>query len=292
MSHKAAFISILGRPNAGKSTLMNLLLGEKLCIITPKAQTTRHRIKGILSRENLQLIFSDTPGIIDPAYKLHEAMMSDVDESIKDADLFLVLFTPETNLNETEWVTKLSTQNKPLIILLNKVDTMDQPSAEKRLEEIRSKFEKATVMPFSALHAFNKNELIQLLESLSPEHPPYFAPNELTDRNERFFVAEILREQILLHYEKEIPYSVEVVINEFKDKPNITSIRATLYVMRDSQKAILIGKNGQALKKTGTAARLKMEKFLDRKVFLDLTVKVQSNWRDNDNLLKQFGYKK
>lgn len=297
MNHKAGYVNILGKPNAGKSSLMNAILGEKLSIITAKAQTTRHRILGILNTEDVQLIFSDTPGIVKPIYKLHEKMMGVVEESLKDGDIFLLVVDAtdkESSEPDSELLKKVHEKLRkvivPVIIAINKIDLINQEKLESIAGVLKTKFPQATIYPISALHKFNIDNLYQRLIDLLPESPPFYDKEDISDKPTRFFVAEMIREKILTHYEKEIPYSVEVVINSFKEEPTITKIQADIFVMRDSQKPIIIGQGGKAIKKLGTAARFEIEKFLKKKVFLELFVKIKKDWRDNDINLKSFGY--
>jgi GTP-binding protein Era len=297
MGHKAGYVNILGKPNAGKSTLMNALLGERLSIVTAKAQTTRHRILGIYNDENHQVIFSDSPGIIEPAYKLQEKMMEQVQESLTDADVFLlVLDSTDTDALSKGGDTFLSIINQlqktdtPLVVALNKIDNLSQEEVQAFGKKIRTMFPKAEILAISALHQFNTSELFQTILNLLPEHPPYFDKDDLSDKNLRFFASEIIREKIFENYSQEIPYSTHVVIQSFKEEPTITRIRAEIWVERDSQKGILIGQQGKALKKTGTAARLALEKFLNTKVFLELFVKVKKDWRADEETLKRLGY--
>jgi GTP-binding protein Era len=289
MSHKAGFVSIIGKPNVGKSTLMNALIGEKLSITNPKAQTTRHRILGIWNDKDHQIVFSDTPGILDPAYKLQENMMTAVDSSIKDADVLLYLVEPEEPFNEG-LIEQLNNVKCPIILVLNKVDLSNQEQVESRLIDWRDKLPIAEFLPTSALHLFNTKELLQLMTPHLPIHPPYYDKEELTDRSVRFFVSEIIREKILKHYKKEIPYSVEVTVTDYTEEDRMDRIEATIFVERESQKMIVIGRNGQAIKRMGTDARRHIENFIKKKVYLDLTVKVRKDWRSNDRDLKEFGY--
>ena len=297
MNHKAGYVNILGKPNAGKSSLMNAMLDEKLSIITAKAQTTRHRILGIMNTEDVQLIFSDTPGIVKPIYKLHEKMMVVIEESLKDGDIFLLVVDAsdkESSGADSELLkkvhTKLQKVTVPVLIAINKIDLINQEKLESIAQVIKTTFPQAEVFPVSALHKFNIDNLYQRLIDLLPENPPFYDKEDISDKPMKFFVAEMIREKILTHYEKEIPYSVEVVINTFKEEPTITKIQADIFVMRDSQKPIIIGQGGQAIKKLGTAARFEIEKFLDKKVFLELFVKIKKDWRDDDRNLKSFGY--
>jgi GTP-binding protein Era len=293
MSHKAGYVNIIGRPNVGKSTLMNHWVGEKLSIITPKAQTTRHRILGIVNDEEHQIVFSDTPGIIfDPINKLHVSMNSAVEESMADADVLVFLVEPGEKPESLAPITeKLKQINSPKILLLNKCDTLhDSPEAMKKLQEWNELGIFERIFPVSALKGDGTKEALQYLFSVLPESPPYFPKDQLTDRNERFFCTEIIREKILLNYQREIPYSVQVEIEAFQEKPDITVVKAIIFTERESQKIILIGKKGDALKKVGTEARRDMEIFLGKKVFLELKVKVRENWRDDSTTLKRFGY--
>ena len=291
MSTKAGFIALIGKPNAGKSTLLNAILGQKLAITTPKAQTTRHRILGMAIHKNCQLVFSDTPGIIDPKYKLQEYMMDSVSGSLKDADVLVVLVDPADDELPPELAPEIEKRDTPKIVVINKVDGYPQDRIQERVEYWREKLNPKAVIPVSALHNFNIEALKDQLVDLCPEHPYFYPEDQLTDKSERFFVAEIIREKILILYRNEIPYSTEVDIEEFKDEETIVKIKAMIYVERNSQKRILIGKGGLALKKTGTEARKDIEKFLGKKVFLSTFIKVRENWRKNDIQLKRFGYK-
>ncbi|MFH1005148.1 MAG: GTPase Era [Bacteroidota bacterium] len=289
--HKSGFVNIIGKPNVGKSTLMNVFLGEKLSIITPKAQTTRHRIRGILNGEDYQIVYSDTPGIIKPYYKLHNAMMNFVNEALDDADI--ILFVTEINDKnpiDEKTLYKIKKIKCPVLILINKIDKGNQELLENKVEKWKSIFSSAEVIPVSALKKFNTDYILKRIIDILPESPPYFPKDELSDKSQRFFISEIIREKIFLLYKQEIPYSVEVVVEEFKEEEKIIRIRAIIYVIRESQKGILIGKGGSALKKTGTEARIDMEIFLNKKVFLELFVKIEKDWRDNNKPLKRFGY--
>ncbi|WP_028980696.1 GTPase Era [Sporocytophaga myxococcoides] len=291
-SHKAGFVSIVGKPNVGKSTLMNALIGERLSIITSKAQTTRHRIMGILNGEDFQIVYSDTPGILNPQYELHKAMMGFVTGSLQDADV--VLFVTDIYEKEEEVfeiTEKIKKMDAPIIVIVNKVDQIkSQDELKEKLNYWSTVFPAKEVLPVSALEKFNLELLFNTILEHMPVHPPYYGKDELTDRPERFFAAEILREKILLNYKKEVPYSCEVIISEFKEKDDLISIRADILVERDSQKGILIGHKGAALKKTGTQARQEMEKFFAKKVFLEQHVKVEPEWRTKADKLKRFGY--
>ncbi len=288
--HQSGFVAIVGKPNAGKSTLLNTLLGQDLSIVTPKAQTTRHRIRGVLTAENYQLIFSDTPGIITPGYKLHERMMSFVQSAFADADVILLVLDAADNHFDAERFLKLNTTNRKLVVALNKIDLSSQEEVEKIIENLNNTLHPDAIVPISAKEKFGGEMLVNALLKFIPEAPPYFEKDMLTDRNERFFASEIIREKIFLQYDKEIPYSIEVAIEEFKDLPNIVRIRSYIFVERESQKAILLGKNGAAIKKLGMAARKKIETMVGKKVFLELTVKIRDDWRNNEQQLTNFGY--
>ena len=290
--HKSGFINIIGNPNVGKSTLMNNLIGEKLSIITSKAQTTRHRILGIVNGDNFQLIFSDTPGIIKPSYELQNSMMDFVKSALEDADVILYMVEiGEKSIKDSEVHNKIQSAKIPTIILLNKIDLSNQEDIENEINIWSNKYPNADIYPISALNNFNTEKVINRIIDLIPESPAYFPKDQLTDKPERFFVNEKLREKILLYYNKEIPYSVEVMTEEFKDEESIIKIRSIILVERESQKGIIIGHKGVALKKIGTKARIDLEKFFGKKVFVELHVKVSKNWRSNPNQLKKFGYK-
>jgi GTP-binding protein Era len=290
MQHKSGFVNIIGNPNAGKSTLMNALVDDQLSIITPKAQTTRHRIIGILNDENYQIVFSDTPGLVNPHYKLQESMMSGVRSALQDADVFILLSDLGEEFKNQEIIEKIKLSNVPIILLLNKIDLSNQDDIAKKIDEWKEKLPTAQILPVSALHKFNMDTVVSMILDRLPESPPFYPKDEVSDRNLRFFVSEIIREKILLFYQKEIPYSVEVVVESYEESETIDKIRALIYVERESQKAIIIGNKGAALKKVGKEARLKMEKFLGKQVFLELFVKVMKDWRDNEKILKRFGY--
>ena len=291
MSHKSGFVNIIGSPNVGKSTLMNQLVGEKLSIITSKMQTTRHRIMGMVNEEDYQIVFSDTPGIIDPAYKLHENMMKFVTEALKDADVVMMVTDiyekPEKIEDRIKQVSKLEV---PVILLVNKIDQSDQKSLESIIENWKSLLPNAQILPISALHNMSLQFIMPKLLEWLPENPPYFDKEQLTNKNMRFFVSEIIREKILLLYQKEVPYSCEVVVEEYKEEEKITRIRANIMVSRNSQKAIVIGHQGKKIKKLGTDARLDIESFIMKKVHLELYVKLDKDWRDKDQKLKKYGY--
>ncbi len=291
-SFKAGYINIFGNPNAGKSTLLNALLGERLAIVTPKAQTTRTRMLGILNEPGYQMIFSDTPGIIEPKYALQETMMNSVKEALEDADVALLIVVPgEREAKNKEIFEAIVSADIPLIIAVNKVDTITQEEAISDAEYWKSVAPRAEVWLISALHGFNVIELKNRLRELLPVHPPYFETDQLTDKSERFIVSEVIREKILLHYREEIPYACEVVVEEFKEEGDLIRIRATIIVERDSQKSILIGKGGSALKRVGTEARFALEHFFLKKIFLELFVKVDQDWRFDAKKLRRYGYR-
>ncbi|MBN1986957.1 MAG: GTPase Era [Prolixibacteraceae bacterium] len=291
MVHKAGFVNIIGNPNVGKSTIMNALVGEKLSIITQKMQTTRHRIKGIVSGDDFQIVYSDTPGILKPSYKLQETMMKFVDSALIDADIILfvtdVIEKPDKN---PEYIEKIRKSNMPVIVLINKIDLSNQENVLKLFDYWTGIFPGANVYPISAQEKFNIEPIFDRILELLPEAPAYFSKDELTDRNERFFMQEIVREKILLNYQKEIPYSVEVEVEEFKETEKIINVRCIIYVSRDSQKGIIIGHQGQMLKIVGTQARKDAEEFFNKKIYLELLVKVAKDWREKDKQLKNFGY--
>jgi GTPase len=291
MNHRSGFVNILGNPNVGKSTIMNALVGEKLSIITAKAQTTRHRIMGIVNGEDFQIVYSDTPGILRPQYKLQETMMNFVNSALSDADMILyVTDVMERSANEGEYIDKIKESGIPVIIAINKVDLTTQTDLEKVVESWHVAFPDSPVIPMSGLRKFNLDSLLNAILAKLPEAPPYFPKDQLTDKYERFFASEIIREKILINYKKEIPYSVEIEIEGFKDEKNIIKIRALIHVTRDSQKGIIIGHKGSMLKRVGTEARHDMEDFFRKKVFLELYVKVTKDWRDKPLVLKRFGY--
>lgn len=291
MAHKAGFVNIIGNPNVGKSTIMNALVGEKISIITSKMQTTRHRIKGIVSGDDFQIVYSDTPGILQPHYRLQETMMKFVDAALEDADVILyvtdVIENPEKNQSYIDRIRKIDV---PLLVLVNKIDLSNQEQVLKLYDFWTKTFPSATVMPVSAKEKFNIAPLFDRIMEWLPEGPAYFPKEELTDRNERFFVQEIIREKILLYYQKEIPYAVEIEVEEFKDEGKLIRMRAVVYVARESQKGIIIGHQGKAIKKVGSEARKDAEEFFGKKIFLELYVKVAKDWREKDAQLKRFGY--
>ena len=289
--HRSSFVNIIGNPNVGKSSLTNSLLGHKLSIITSKAQTTRHRILAILNEENYQLVISDTPGIIKPAHKLHETMMDFISLTTEDADILLyVVEYKDHTLKDEKLFSKIKKINVPVILVINKIDLIDQDKLNDELDFWKLKLPNAEIWPISVKESFNIDKLLERLVELSPESPPFFPKDQLTDRNERFFVNEIIREKILLNYKKEVPYSVEVLTEEFKEDENIIRIRSIIHVERPTQKGILIGHKGSAIKNLGTVSRIDLEKFFSKKVFLDLHVKVNKNWRSDESKLKKFGY--
>jgi GTP-binding protein Era len=289
MPHHSGFVSIVGKPNVGKSTLMNKLVGENLSIITAKAQTTRHRIMGILNGEDFQIVYSDTPGILEPKYDLHHAMMSYVQVSLEDADVILLVVEPEDKYDESIHA-RFGDLTVPVILIINKSDLCKGSQLDDKLGYWKSKLRLADAIGVSAKTGANVGAILPMIKKFLPEHPGYFPKDTLTDRYERFFAAEIIREKIFLNYEQEIPYSCEVGIESFKDEEKILRISAMIYVERDSQKGIVIGKAGSSLKKVGTDARKDMEKFFNKKVFLETRVKVAENWRKQKNRLRQFGY--
>jgi len=291
MEHKAGYVNIIGNPNVGKSTLMNALIGERLSIITPKAQTTRHRILGIVNDEQHQIVFSDTPGVMNPAYKLQENMMDFVHGAFQDADILLYMVeTGEKGLKDEKLFERLKNTDLPILLMLNKIDRVEQDFVKEQILFWKELLPNAEIHPISALNKFNLDLVMTRIKALLPVSPPYFEKDALTDKSERFFVSETIREKILKYYKKEIPYSVEIEVEEFFDEEDIIKIRAIIFVARESQKGIIIGHKGRALKKVGTLARRDMETFFQKKIFLDLYVKVNKDWRDDDKQLKRFGY--
>jgi len=292
MAHKSGFVNIIGNPNVGKSTIMNALVGEKLSIITSKTQTTRHRIMGIVNGDNFQIVYSDTPGILKPKYKLQESMMTFVNIALTDADVILyVTDVTDPLITQSEYTDRIKRSGVPVIIAVNKIDLSNQSDLEKITVAWKSFFNNSPVIPVSALKKFNLDTLLNAIFSRLPEGEPYFPKDQLTDKHERFFASEIIREKILLNYQKEIPYSVEIEIESFKAEEKITKIRALIHVERESQKGIIIGHKGAKLKKTGTEARKDMEDFFGCKIFLELYVRVTKEWRDRPLVLKRFGYR-
>lgn len=290
IEHKSGFVSIIGKPNVGKSTLMNRLVGEKLSIITSKAQTTRHRIMGILSGENFQIIYSDTPGLLNPQYNLQQSMMRFVSSSLEDADLILFVTDIYEKYENEPFIERLKNAGVPLVLVMNKIDLAKGSQAEDKMEYWRNILEPQHQIMISALDGTNIDHLFSLILENMPAHPAYFPKDELTDKPERFFASEILREKILDNYKKEVPYSCEVVIEEFLEDDTLIKMRAIIYVERTTQRAILLGHKGERIKKTGTEARLDMEAFFGKKVFLEQYIKVEPNWRSNDKKLNRFGY--
>ncbi len=289
--HKAGFVNIVGNPNVGKSTLMNVLVGEKVSIATFKAQTTRHRIMGIYNSEDVQIVFSDTPGVLKPNYKLQESMLNFSESALIDADILLYVtdMVEQIDKNE-EFVSKVNRLEIPILLLINKIDLSNQEDLTKRVEALQALVPKAEIIPISALAKFNVDYVMKRILALLPDSPPYFDKDQLTDKPARFFVTEIIREKILLYYDKEIPYSVEVVVDSFKEDEKRIVIHATIYVERDSQKGIIIGKQGLTLRKVGSEARRDLEKFFGKTIFLETFVKVDKNWRNSDKELRNFGY--
>ena len=291
MKHRSAFINIIGNPNVGKSSLVNLFLDEKLSIISSKAQTTRHRIFCILNNKNYQFVFSDTPGIIKPMNKLHESMMNFVESSYNDADIILyVVDSSQTKFLNEDLTLKLKSLKIPIVIVVNKIDLIDENTLELVVKDIKEKFNDSAIYPVSVKENFNVKTILDKLEELSPISPPFFPKDQITDKPERFFVNEIIREKILNFYKKEIPYSVEVVTKSFKPSSKILKIDSTIYVERSSQKGIVIGHKGKSLTEIGKKARLELEDFFNKKVFLELRVKVSKNWKSSNTSLKRFGY--
>lgn len=291
MAHKSGFVNIVGSPNVGKSTLMNRLIGEKLSIVTSKAQTTRHRILGIVNDEDHQIVFSDTPGVVNSAYKLHDNMMEYVNTSIKDADVLIFVTEPkESEMNHRETLEKIKNVKVPVLCLINKMDLSDQEGVRERINYWQEQLPNAKIFPISALHGFGIDGVWEEIKAHIPESPPYFDKEEISDRPMRFFISEIIREKIFIHCQKEIPYACQVEIEEYKEEPDITRIRALIIVERNSQKGIVIGKGGEMLKRIGKEARKEMERFIDRKVFLETYVKVDKDWRSSDQKLRKYGY--
>jgi GTPase len=292
MDHKAGFVNILGNPNVGKSTIMNSLVGEKLSIVTPKVQTTRHRIMGIVNGDDFQIVYSDTPGILNPRYRLQESMMGFVNSALTDADMIMyVSDVTEKEPWKGEYMNRIRESGVAVIVVVNKIDLSNQSSLENIVSNWLEVFPASPVIPVSATEGFNMKALLDTILGKLPVSPPYFPKDQLTDKYERFFASEIIREKILFNYRKEIPYSVEVEIESFKDEEKILRISATIHVVRDTQKGIIIGHKGSMLKKVGTEARIEMEDFFRKKVFLELRVKVTKDWREKPASLKRFGYR-
>lgn len=290
--HKSGYVNIIGSPNVGKSTLMNQLVGEKISIVTSKAQTTRHRILGIVNEEDYQVVFSDTPGVVNSSYKLHDAMMSFVNTSLIDADIILFITDPfEKETNHTETLEKIKLSKVPVVCMINKIDLVDQKDVTVQIDYWQKQLPEAIVFPISALHIFNIEKIWDTILDLLPINPPYYGKDDLTDRPLKFFIAELIREKIFEYYKKEVPYSCEVEVESYKDEEEIVKIRAIIHVERDSQRMIIIGRGGHMLKRIGTSARKDMERFLGKKVYLETYVKVDKDWRSNDSKLKKFGYK-
>ena len=289
--HKAGFVNIVGNPNVGKSTLMNLLVGERISIATFKAQTTRHRIMGILNTDEMQIVFSDTPGVLKPNYKLQESMLNFSESALADADVLLyvtdVVEKPDKNI---EFIEKVRKMQVPILLLINKIDLSNQDSLVKCVEEWHELIPQAEIIPISAISKFGVDVVMKRIKDLLPDSPPYFDKDQWTDKPARFFVTEIIREKILLYYDKEIPYAVEVVVEQFKEEAKSIHINAVIYVERDSQKGIIIGKQGKALKKVSIEARKTLEKFFQKSIYLETFVKVDKDWRSSDKELKNFGY--
>lgn len=291
MMHKAGFVNIIGNPNVGKSTLMNAFVGEKLSIITSKAQTTRHRILGIVNGDNFQVVLSDTPGIIKPAYELQSSMMDFVKSAFDDADILIYMVEiGEKELKDEAFFNKITNSKIPVLLLLNKIDNSNQEQLEEQAALWQQKVPNAEFFPISALEGFNVKEVFNRIIELLPESPPFYPKDQLTDKPERFFVNETIREKILMHYKKEIPYAVEVETEEFFEEENIIRMRSVIMVERETQKGIIIGHKGSALKRVGVEARKDLEQFFGKQVHLELYVKVNKNWRSNQNQLKRFGY--
>lgn len=291
MEHKAGFVNILGNPNVGKSTIMNALVGERISIITSKSQTTRHRIMGIVNNDDFQIVYSDTPGILKPNYELQKSMMRFAGTALSDADILVyVCDVYETIDKNKEFIEKLKEADVPIILIINKIDLSNQEKVIELHNYWTKELPKAEILPMSATKKFNIDVLFDKILQYLPEHAPYFPKDQLTDRPVRFFISEIIREKILLNYQKEIPYSTEVVVEEYHEEDDIVNIRALIYVVRDSQKAIIIGKQGSAIKKTGIQARKDIEQFINKHIYLKLLVKVKKDWRNNEGSLKNFGY--
>ena len=290
--HKAGFVNIVGNPNVGKSTLMNALVGEKLSIITSKAQTTRHRIMGIVNGEDFQIVYSDTPGVLKPNYKLQEDMLDFSLSALKDADLILYVTDVVENAEKNQsFIDKVIKNPAPIILVINKIDLSDQKKLEELVEKWQKLIPRAEIIPISAQNNFNIDYLLKRIKELLPDSPPFFDKDQMTDKPARFFVTEIIREKILKNYDREIPYSVEVVVESFKESDKQININTVIYVERDSQKGIIIGKGGSMLKKVGMEARKDIEEFFQKKIYLEMFVKVEKDWRNKDKILKNFGYK-
>ncbi len=287
---KSGFVNIIGNPNVGKSTLMNALVGERLSIITSKAQTTRKRVMGIVNGDDFQIVYTDTPGIVNPANKLHEQMMGFIGSALQDADLFLLVTEVGESFKNRHVLQQVVDSDTPVLLVINKIDLSDQATIQERIAYWQAEIPRAIIIPCSATEGFNVGKIFDTVLELLPEHPAYFPDGELTDRTMRFFVSEIVREKILLYYQKEIPYSCEVVVENYEEKDGIDNIACLIYVERESQKAILIGHQGKAIKKLGTEARRDIEEFTGKKCFLTLHIKVLKDWRNSDRALRSFGY--
>jgi len=289
--HKSGFVNIVGNPNVGKSTLMNILVGERISIITSKAQTTRHRIMGIVNTPEMQIVYSDTPGVLKPNYKLQESMLNFSQSALDDADVLVYVTDTVEKIDKNDFfLDKVKKTQSPVLLVINKIDLSNQKALEVLVENWHSILPDAEIIPVSATNRFNVDALQRRIEALMPESPPYFEKDALTDRPARFFVTEIIREKILLYYQKEVPYSVEVVVEQFTESDKLINIKALIVVERDSQRGIIIGEGGAALKKVGSMARKDIERFFDKKVFLEIFVKVEKDWRNRDALLEKFGY--
>ena len=288
--HKSGFVNIIGNPNVGKSTLMNALVGENLSIITSQAQTTRHRIMGIVNGDDFQIVYTDTPGIVNPHYRLHESMMGFVNSALQDADLFLLVTEMGEPFKNEQVLQKVIQSNVPVILVINKIDLSDQTSVQNMMGYWQRQIPRATVIPASATERFNIEAIFNAILAQLPENPPYFPKDELTDKSMRFFVSEIIREKLLRFYQKEIPYSCEVSVESYEEKEGVDNISAVIYVERETQKRIVIGHQGQAIKKVGIEARKDIEAFTGKRCFLNLYVKVLKDWRDSERALRQFGY--
>ena len=292
MSHKSGFVNIVGNPNVGKSTLMNQLVGERISIITSKAQTTRHRIMGIVNTDDMQIVYSDTPGVLKPNYKLQENMLQFSESALDDADVLLYITDMVEKIDKNDFfLQKVQKTTSPILLVINKIDLTDQKGLEAKSDEWQKLLPTAEIIPLSATNKFNITYLQKRIAELLPESPPYFEKDALTDRPARFFVTEIIREKILLYYQQEVPYAVEVVVELFKEEKDLIHIKSLIIVERDSQKGIIIGDKGMAIKKLGSMARKDIERFFDKKVFLEIFVKVEKDWRSRDNILRNFGYK-
>ncbi len=289
-AHRAGFVSIIGKPNVGKSTLMNSLIGERLSIITAKAQTTRHRILGILNGEEFQIVYSDTPGIIKPRYQLQQAMMDFVHQSLEDADIILLVVDIAERFESNTIMEKLKNTDTPIILIVNKIDQSNEQTVKKQIDIYRKNIDTKAIIPVSALHRFNIEQMLQVLLHHLPEHPAFFPKDELTDKPQRFFAAEIIREKILLNLKKEVPYACEVVVSSFKETKNIIHISVNIMVERESQKGIIIGKQGSMLKRIGMQARKEMELFFAKQIFLEQYVRIAADWRKRKSEVKKFGY--